>query len=256
MGWGAQIVGGIHGTGASPEHGQCAMEAQAGAALKDFSKLFATVDLAVKAVNAVKSAAVGRPGFNNDSFMDPLLTLAALFDRVQAAQLELAKMFLESAAAQKKLGHPPSRSTVNLRHFTICATVTPPPPPNVLGPLREPCRCAPATHHSAPYFGKSICLYIGLTVLCVACAGRRLSVYICGSLCCALHVQESAALATDLYASLTRPAARRLLFRGTLRVSHEEAGRRLSADTMRVKTYFSALLIEAGLPVTAWGPGG
>jgi len=72
---------------------------------------------------------------------------------------------------------------------------------------------------------------------------------------CALHVQDAAALVTELYASLTRPESLRFLFRGTLRVSPEEAGRRIARDTLRVKMYFSALLIEQGLPVTAWGPG-
>ena len=39
-------------------------------------------------------------------------------------------------------------------------------------------------------------------------------------------------------------------------MSPEEAGRQLEEHTLRVKTYFSALLIEQGIPVTAWGPGG
>jgi hypothetical protein len=69
--------------------------------------------------------------------------------------------------------------------------------------------------------------------------------------CCALHVQDAAALATELYASLTRPSS---FFCGIPRVSSEEAGRQLVADTLRVKTYFSALLIEQGIPVTVWGP--
>jgi len=67
-------------------------------------------------------------------------------------------------------------------------------------------------------------------------------------------VQDAAALAANLHASLTRPASV-LMFCGGGRLSPEEAGRQLEADTKRVKTYFSALLIEQGIPVTAWCKG-
>jgi len=230
------VVGGTYGTGASPAHGQCEMEARACAAAKDFSKLFATIALAVKAVMEVKTAAVGH--VHNDAFMNPLHKLAAIFDRVEAALLGLTKIFSESADAMKELGNPPTRSTVNLRHFAICATVTPHPPSCWTGCAMLPLR---ARHPPLSTLFRQI----------------YLSIYIRGShLCCALHVQDAAALATDLYASLTRPTGLPLLFCGTPRVTPEEAGRQLEADTLRVKMYFSALLIEQGLPVTAWGPGG
>jgi len=121
------IVGGVNGTGASPENGQCELEGRACPAAKDFRKLFATVALAVQTVMEVKKQADFR--IHNELFQDPLHELAALLDRVQAALLGLAKIFIESAAAQKALGNPPTRSTVNLRHFSICATVTHHPSP-------------------------------------------------------------------------------------------------------------------------------
>jgi len=165
------IVGGTQGTGASPEHGQCELEGRAGATLKDLSRLFATVARAVEAVMKVKTAAVGH--MHNELFMEPLHKLAAIFDRVQAALLGLQKIFADSAAAHRELGESPTRSTVNLRHFTICATVTLPPPLRVwLAARALPLRARdPSTHH--PNLANAyLSIYVAQCVLCVLCVGR------------------------------------------------------------------------------------
>jgi len=114
-----------------------------GADFKNVSKLFATIVLAVKAVNAVHTAANSGRFHSHASFMDPLRRLVVVCDNVMASLERLRNRFLgltlrftpdESAGAQEKLGKPPIRSTVNLRHFSICATVMPHPyNPAVLG---------------------------------------------------------------------------------------------------------------------------
>ena len=86
-------------------------------------------------------------------------------------------------------------------------------------------------------------------VLFVSC------VYVCDLFFFALHTQDAAALAAELYASLTRTQGMLSCCNSERRLSPEEAGRQLEADTKRVKTYFSALLIEQGIPVTAWCKG-
>jgi len=92
----------------------------------DFRKIFADIAVAVATTLDVTRKAVVRTRCN--SFLAPLAALAALFARVEATLLGLTNLFIESTEAQADTGKMP-RSTVNLKHFAICATVTKHPPP-------------------------------------------------------------------------------------------------------------------------------
>ena len=63
------------------------------------------------------------------------------------------------------------------------------------------------------------------------------------------HVQEASVLVTRLCGCANRHPLWLLYHLAPVR-SHGEAGRRVDEVTLRVQTYFSALLIEHGLSVT------
>jgi len=140
---------------------------------------------------------------------------------VEAALVGLLDLFLESAEAQADTGKTP-RSTVNLQHFAICAMVIRPAPAPVLGDP-EPSRWV------------------------------RVRVQLPGAhIDCAVHcrVQEASVLVTRLCGRYRSRRHVRLLFHlAPVRVQSEE-GRLVDDATLRVQTYFSALLIEHGFAPT------
>jgi len=124
------IVGGIHGTGATPEDGAFALEGAPCPTATDFHTIFAKIAGAVATTLAVTRKAVVRT--HDTSYLARLAALATLFARVEAGLFGLMNLFIESSEAQAETGKTP-RSTVNLQHFAICAMVIRPAPAPVLG---------------------------------------------------------------------------------------------------------------------------
>jgi len=218
--------GGNHGTGATPpEDGGFALEGAPCPTATDFHALFADIAGAVATTLAVTRKAIVRT--RDTSCLARLAALAALFARVEAALVGLLGLFIESAEAQAETGKTP-RSTVNLQHFAICAIVIRPcPAPVLAGP--EPPRW--------------VRVRVQLTRAHIDCAVH-------------CRVQEASVLVTQLCG---RHRSRRhggLLFHlAPVRPNpQEEGGRLVDGATLRVQTYFSALLIEHGFSPT--GPRG
>jgi len=119
------IVGGIHGTRATPEDGAFALGGNPCPTATDFRNIFADIAVIVATTLALTRNAVIRT--RNTLCLARLATLAALFAHVEASLSGLTNLFLESTEAQADTGKMP-RSTVNLQHFAICAMVTLHPP--------------------------------------------------------------------------------------------------------------------------------
>jgi len=171
------------GKGATPAGGQLAQANLAGAAAKDFDLLFANIRRATEAVRVVMNAAYASR-HRSEAFIVPLRGLVMLGDNVDACLDRIRHIFVESAEEQAILGKPPTRTTVNLRHFSICATVTRRLHPRRFGAHS---RCAARLHSGGGGGCRGRKLIHLPHARCLRRANPLLSVYICVAHTCAVH---------------------------------------------------------------------
>jgi len=182
----------------------------------DVLKLFGRIAEAVDTVLSVNEKAI--VCIRDDLLLASLAALAALFGRVAAGLSDLAQLFIESA--ESEAGKMP-RSTINLKHFALCAIVTRHPPPRI----------------------GLVCL----SVVSCACV-TRVSHLDCTVRC---HMQDASEDVTRLYACVSRPCRRFGFHRAPgMRRGHRRMAVQMDCVALRVQVYFSALLIEHGLSVT------
>ena len=112
----------IGGSGASPAHGQCGLESLATAEARDYEALFISAHDAMDSVMAVLRMADNNR-ITQATFVDPLRRLANACEDARIPLQQIREIFLESAIQSAKAGKPPTRSTVNLRHFALCTRV-------------------------------------------------------------------------------------------------------------------------------------
>lgn len=112
----------IGGSGASPAHGHCGLESLANAEDKDYEALFISASGDMEDVIAVLKMCDNNRALPA-TFLDPLRRLSNACEDARGPLQQIRQMYIESAKQSLAAGKPASRSTVNLRHFALCARV-------------------------------------------------------------------------------------------------------------------------------------
>ena len=87
----------------------------------DFAELFYIVTQALQVVVRVDKAS--EAAIRSAPVLEEMRNLARACVSVAGPLKQIQNIFVRSAAAQAALGKPPTRSTLNLRHFAICVAV-------------------------------------------------------------------------------------------------------------------------------------